>query len=33
MELPNFKMYMNFSHHHLCCFTVVPLYLLDKSMA
>jgi hypothetical protein len=23
---------MNFSRHHLCCFTVVPLFLLDKSM-
>jgi hypothetical protein len=24
---------MNFSRHHLCCFTVVPLFVLDKSMA
>ena len=28
-----FKIYMNFSRHHLCCFIVVPLFLLDKSMA
>jgi hypothetical protein len=33
MELPIFRIYMNFSRHHLCCFTVVPLFLLDKSMA
>jgi hypothetical protein len=33
MELPIFKIYMNFSRHHLCCFIVVPLFLLDKSMA
>jgi hypothetical protein len=32
MELPIFKIYMNFSRHHLCCFKVVPLFLLDKSM-
>ena len=25
--------YMNFSRHHLCCFTVDPLFVLDKSMA
>jgi hypothetical protein len=28
-----FLKYMNFSRHHLSCFTVVPLFLLDKSMA
>ena len=33
MELPIFNTYMNFSRHHLCCFTVVPLFVLDKSMA
>ena len=32
MELPIFDTYMNFSHHRLCCFTVVPLFVLDKSM-
>jgi hypothetical protein len=32
MELPIFKVYMNFSRHHLCCFTVVPLFLLDTPM-
>ena len=33
MELPVFNTYMNFSHHHLCCFIVVSLFVLDKSMA
>jgi hypothetical protein len=33
MELPIFNTYMNFSRHHLCCFTIVPLFALDKSMA
>jgi hypothetical protein len=33
MELPIFNTYMNLSRHHLCCFTVVPLFVLDKSMA
>jgi hypothetical protein len=32
MELPIFKIYMNFSGHHLCCFTVVLLFLLDTPM-
>ena len=32
MELPIFKVYMNFSRHHLCCFIVVPLFVLDKSL-
>jgi hypothetical protein len=32
MEPPIFKIYMNFSCHHLCCFTIVSLFLLDKSM-
>jgi hypothetical protein len=32
MEFPIFKIFMNFSGHRLCCFTVVPLFLLDKSM-
>jgi hypothetical protein len=31
MELPIFNTYTNFSHHHFCCFTVVPLFVLDKS--
>jgi hypothetical protein len=33
MELPIFNTYMNFSRHHLCCFIVVPLFVLDKSTA
>jgi hypothetical protein len=33
MELPVFNTYMNFSRHYLCCFTVVPLFVLDKSLA
>jgi hypothetical protein len=33
MELPIFNTYMNFSRHQLCCFTIVPLFVLDKSMA
>jgi hypothetical protein len=33
MELPIFKIYMNFSRHHFCCFTIVPLFVLDQSMA
>jgi hypothetical protein len=33
MELPNFNTYMNFSRHQLCCFTIIPLFVLDKSMA
>jgi hypothetical protein len=28
MELPFFNTYMNFSRHHFCCFTVVPLFVL-----
>ena len=24
---------MNFSHHHLCCFTIASLFVLDKSTA
>jgi hypothetical protein len=31
-ETPNSKTYMNFSRHYFCCFTVVPLFVLDKSM-
>ena len=27
MELPVFNTYMYFSRHHLCCFTVVPLFI------
>jgi hypothetical protein len=33
MELPISNTYMNFSRHHLCCFTIVPLFVLDNSMA
>jgi hypothetical protein len=33
MELPIFNTYANFSRHHLCYFTVVPLFVLDKSLA
>jgi hypothetical protein len=33
MELPIFNAYMNFSRHHFCCFTFVPLFVLNKSMA
>ena len=33
MELPIFNIYINFSRHHLCCFIVVLLFVLDKSMA
>jgi hypothetical protein len=33
MELPISNTYTNFSCHHLCCFTVVSLFVLDKSMA
>jgi hypothetical protein len=32
MELPIFNTYMNFFGHHFCCFTVVPLFVLDKSI-
>jgi hypothetical protein len=31
MELPIISTYINFSWHHLCCFTVAPLFVLDKS--
>jgi hypothetical protein len=33
MELSISNTYMNFSHHRFYCFTVVPLFVLDKSMA
>jgi hypothetical protein len=33
MELPIFNTYINFSHHQMCCFTLVPLFVLDESMA
>jgi hypothetical protein len=33
MELPIFHTYMNFSRHHICCFTIISLFVLDKSMA
>jgi hypothetical protein len=33
MELPIFYTYINFSRHHFCCFTVAPLFVLDKSTA
>ena len=32
MELPIFNTYyINFSRHHLCCFTIAPLFVLNKS--
>ena len=33
MVLTIFNTYMNFFRHHFCCFTVAPLFILDKSMA
>jgi hypothetical protein len=33
MELPIFNTYINFSRHQFCCFTIVPLFDLDKSIA
>ena len=34
MELPIISTYINFSHHHLRCFTITPSFLLDiKSTA
>jgi hypothetical protein len=33
MELPISTTYINFSCHHLCCFIVGPLFVLNKSMA
>jgi hypothetical protein len=33
MELTISNTYMNFSRHQFCCFTIVPLFVLDKSMA
>jgi hypothetical protein len=33
MEPPIFNTYMDFSRHHFCCFTVAPLFVLDKSTA
>jgi hypothetical protein len=33
MGLPIFNTYINFSRHHFCCFTVTPLFVLDKSTA
>jgi hypothetical protein len=33
MELPIFNTYINFSRHHLCCFTTAPLFVLDESTA
>jgi hypothetical protein len=33
MELPIISTYINFSCHHLCCFTVAHLFVLDKSTA
>jgi hypothetical protein len=31
MELLVISTYINFSRHHLCCFTIAPLFVLDKS--
>jgi hypothetical protein len=33
MKLPIFNTDMNFFRHHFCCFTVAPLFVLDKSTA
>jgi hypothetical protein len=33
MELPIFNTFINFSRHHLCCFTIASLFVLNKSMA
>jgi hypothetical protein len=33
MELPICNAYIDFSRHQLCCFTVAPLFVLDKSTA
>jgi hypothetical protein len=33
MKLPISNTYINFSRHHFCCFTIAPLFVLDKSMA
>jgi hypothetical protein len=32
MELPILNICMKFSRHHFCCFTIVPLFILDKYM-
>jgi hypothetical protein len=33
MELPIMSTYIKFSRHHLCCFIVALLFVLDKSTA
>ena len=33
MELPIFNTYIRFSRYYFCCFTVAPLFFLDKSTA
>jgi hypothetical protein len=33
MKLPTFNTYTNFSRHQSYSFTIVPLFVLDKSMA
>ena len=33
MELPIISTYINFFYYHFCCFTVAPLFVLDKSTA
>ena len=33
MEFPISNTFINFSRHHLCCFTVSSLFVLDKSTA
>jgi hypothetical protein len=30
---PIIKTYINFSCNHFCCFTIAPLFVLDKSMS
>jgi hypothetical protein len=31
MELPIISTHINFSRHQFYCFTIVPLFVLDKS--
>jgi hypothetical protein len=33
MEFPIYNTFINFSHHHFCCFTIASLFVLDKSTA
>jgi len=33
MKLPIFNIYINFPQHHFSCFTIAPLFVLNKSTA